>query len=521
MRFFILLISLIISNIAMAQIYPLEITNIKPSGTGTPAIPATNRIFRAYPGIEYNIRAAVIGGVYPYTYDLSGEPAGMTINASTGEISWANPQSNSGTITLTVTDSDSPANQAQASWVVTVSTSGFHFINSSYSGTETGSLAQPYSSLNNFLTATYEGTVTDIVYFRAGTYDMVDHNAPNPNVMNLSQNPRNWIAYPGESVILQGGSGEGQAQRITPAGPVYFDGLIMRTFVDYGLFFHTEADYVTVRRCVFDGLTPSDDVNNNYGFIHTTDTDRYLWTIQDNEFKNWRNASALGSFYNNKKILIENNHIHSDIAAGNPSGIGEAKGISPKYLMAATTIRGNIVDMTYGVPLSTQPNSALVGCDDFEICYNFFRKNGSGSVHRWNTQDESLGGLGTLYYHRNTAIGPTHNFVSTVFYATDEFTYDKNILIHDALGIDIVSDNVNCLDNIFNTTTTNRVDGNGELIGDYAQYIGTHGWQFADGSTPMDGNYTPPEPDPGTGTITIGGASTITTGGNSTITIGE
>ena len=74
-------------DVATAALFPLEITNIKASGTGTPAIPSTNRIFRAYPGIEYNIRAAVIGGDYPYTYELSGQPSGMTINSRTGEIS--------------------------------------------------------------------------------------------------------------------------------------------------------------------------------------------------------------------------------------------------------------------------------------------------------------------------------------------------------------------------------------------------------------------------------------------------
>lgn len=66
--------------------FPLEITNIKPAGTGDPPIPATNRIFRAYPGIEYNIRAAVIGGVYPYYHELSGAPGRMTIDSFTGEI---------------------------------------------------------------------------------------------------------------------------------------------------------------------------------------------------------------------------------------------------------------------------------------------------------------------------------------------------------------------------------------------------------------------------------------------------
>ena len=51
--------------------YPLAIINIRPAGTGDPAIGENNRIFRAYPGIEYNIRVGVIGGEYPYVFKLN------------------------------------------------------------------------------------------------------------------------------------------------------------------------------------------------------------------------------------------------------------------------------------------------------------------------------------------------------------------------------------------------------------------------------------------------------------------
>ena len=65
---------------SFAANYPLELTNIGPS------LASNNRIYRAYPGLEYNIRAAVIGGDYPYSFTLSNAPAGMTINAQTGPI---------------------------------------------------------------------------------------------------------------------------------------------------------------------------------------------------------------------------------------------------------------------------------------------------------------------------------------------------------------------------------------------------------------------------------------------------
>jgi hypothetical protein len=104
----------------------LEITNIKPAGTGDPVIPSTNRIFRAYPGIEYNIRAAVIGGTYPYTYSLNNAPEGMTINSRTGEIVWPNPQLDASDIQLSVKDSENTT--VSTAWSITVSANGFLFV---------------------------------------------------------------------------------------------------------------------------------------------------------------------------------------------------------------------------------------------------------------------------------------------------------------------------------------------------------------------------------------------------------
>src|SRR5688572_3861262 len=92
---------------AFAANYPLELVSPRAVNTspaaGYPAINSENRIFRAYPGMVYNIRAAVIGGAWPYTFTLSNAPAGMTIDSRTGTINWPNPQANASP-TITVRD---------------------------------------------------------------------------------------------------------------------------------------------------------------------------------------------------------------------------------------------------------------------------------------------------------------------------------------------------------------------------------------------------------------------------------
>src|SRR5688572_17024316 len=79
--FFIPLFLFLINASAQAANYPLELVSPRAAGSspssGQPAISANNRIFWAYPGIEYNIRATVIGGKYPYRFALSNAPTGM------------------------------------------------------------------------------------------------------------------------------------------------------------------------------------------------------------------------------------------------------------------------------------------------------------------------------------------------------------------------------------------------------------------------------------------------------------
>lgn len=494
-----LLCSIILATSALAAVFPLEITNIKPAGTGSPIIPATNRIFKAYPGIEYNIRAAVIGGVYPYTYTLRNAPSGMTINSATGEISWSNPQSNAGPITLSVTDQESTT--VNTTWSITVTTSGFIFVDDSYSGTETGSIGQPYSSLANMLA--HETNNSTIVYFRTGTYGLIDHNSTSDYVLNISSSPTNWLAYPDEKVILQGSSATAQsAHRIAAFVSFYFDGLHIKDMNSYGIITQSSQNYKTIRRCVFDGLVPPDSVNNNYGFIHTANNgDGYYLVIQDNEFTDWYNSSAIGSLYSDVKALIENNYIHDPSPSTSPSGIGETSGISPKYYSDYLTVRGNKVVMNKG-NLMGGINAAFYDAPYIEICFNLFvRTNGRGGhIFDWEPGHQK-----NTYYWRNTLIGDmlirsgnggpyyiNNNVISNPNTSWDGMLI-TNFISH-VLSAPNLSAYATLANNLTNTTASELVNSADEykLVAGQAAYIGSRGWQFADGSTPMERIYTPP-----------------------------
>ena len=170
--------------------YPLKVINIKP--VGTDEITAENRIFRAYPGLEYKIRPGVKGGLFPYRFQLKNAPAGMVIDPSTGEVTWSNP-SGDATPTLSVRDQENTL--FETSWTIHTNASDFIFIDSSHGNDSQGdgTQAKPFKSFDKILNETYGKKA---IYFRQGTYRFSAANA------EFSNKPKIWIAYPGEQVTI-------------------------------------------------------------------------------------------------------------------------------------------------------------------------------------------------------------------------------------------------------------------------------------------------------------------------------
>lgn len=193
--------------------YTLQVILPREAGTGPdashPNISANHRIFWAYPLIAYEIQAAVIGGKPPFTYSLpSGAPSGMTINASTGVISWTATAdaTSAGPITFRVVDAESTT--VDTTWSISVDSTKFKFIDADYSGTESGTISQPYNTVSD----TQSIGTGYIIYFRGATatynywgitygtggslgqFRYADYNASAKSIQ--------YLAYPGESPVF-------------------------------------------------------------------------------------------------------------------------------------------------------------------------------------------------------------------------------------------------------------------------------------------------------------------------------
>lgn len=433
--------------------FQLEITNIKPAGTGSPAIPSDNRIFRAYPGIEYNIRPAVIGGTFPYTFALSNAPSGMTINQNTGEISWPNPQSNSGTITLILTDSANAS--VQTSWVITVGTSGFVFLNASYNGTSTGSITQPYKTIEEVLNNTNSNS--QIVYVRGGNYTLPSGSGE----VTLDKKPLTWLGYPGETVSING-----NGRYFRPYGAIYLDRLNWLNFPNgHGIILYGGHNYTTIRRCGWDYIRAPSSTNNNEGFIYATRSsgnNGYYMVIQDNSFNDFAGAQAIGSIYSTTKILIEGN---TTTNGGSPGLHIFATPVGLKENNQMATIRNNRFyqpsnSVEFGIFNSDDPNAV------FDISYNLIKRDGT-----------SYGSF-TIFYpdtyiYRNTFINMQIRYLTHLSSGPHYLT--RNVLVNSPLYQPTY---VTQSENLSGSLSDNLVDSSGNLTPAYAQYLGIRGYQI-------------------------------------------
>lgn len=548
MKILLTILLLVASTNVFAAHFPLEITNIKPAGTGTPAIPSTNRIFRAYPGVEYNVRAAVIGGLYPFTYSLSGQPIGMVINPTTGEITWTNPQVNSGTITLSVTDAENTT--VTASWAITVSTSGFLFVDANAVSNGTGTLASPFKTLANMVAGTSAANNSDIVYFRGGNYDFVQNTtggAGQPE-MTLSVGPYTWLGYPGENASVRGNGVRGRFYKI------YLDNLNFSGFGDNGIVAGGGENYNTIRRTKWDNLVATISHVENQGFVTllSGDPHGFYTVIQDNEFTNFTGGAAIGSLYDIEKALIENNYIHGD---GGPGVSGIDVGIGTKHGNKYLSVRKNKVIMTHGFTIGTNMDSQLADSSYIDISFNYFKITPSSynekAAHSFNgygygeltippgyIEDPFLNGMYyrsifNFKYHRNTLVGHIRMGwidggncwksgpfeISGNVIINDNTDYSSYHRMHDFIAYSwdrspLTTSPWLCITDTNNLkATSGLIDSNGLLLN--RDYVDIYGWEVSGNPPTVYGtcgsaNWQTFSTTPTTGLCSVGTASPVT-----------
>ena len=487
--------------------FPLEITNIGPVGVNR--MHSDNRIFRAYPGIEYNIRAAVVGGAFPYTYSLGNAPAGMTINASTGTIIWPNPQADAPNVTLTVQDSAGATRSA--TWNIDVTTTGFKFVdavngrnaanNGCSSSCGAGTVANPWRTIGDLA---LNDSVSDITYFRNGTYNAVDapasikvnggpwqHIAFSDRADSSAPGSVMWVAYPGESPRIdfgyRAGGSAGYMIRFNGVS-AYVDGFEAVNAQFIGFQFGGGRG-PTFRRLRMHNLGPGGDGTNS-AFIMTQSSYpevAYGLVIQDSHFYdvliNDSDAAVTLKLYSVIKPLIEDTVQYNAMKATELKADVRQFTVRNNtfYNLTATAIGGNM----HGCVSCGEGGSDMMTSGG-EILFNNVR---SGNPAILVNQD---GQATRVHVHRNTFRGRVQ--VQSTDGSDGPFYFSNNVIVNSDSGTPsgshIYHYNVTApsrivlANNLVGSSGDNIIDANGNLTSAYSQHLGTRGFQRGAGTVP-------------------------------------
>jgi hypothetical protein len=490
--------ALLVSSWSFAANFPLELVSPRAANTapstdaGSPAIPAGHRIFSAHPGVPYIIRAVVIAGAYPYTFSLSNAPSGMTIDPDTGVITWPNPQANA---TPTITVRDAEGTTRSSPWTITVTTSGFRFVDSVRGDdANAGTLSSPWRTFARMKAA---GGAADIVYFRAGTYTTVGMEVedrasaefqPNGNwqgVMLQANNPTRLIAYPGETVIYDGGfianQRQGNILRIEANGryPVYIEGFQMRNIWHMGIQFAAgTCDYPVFRNLAFTGPSVSVDGQNSAAIMTTVNLPDPTWYGAYQGLSQRNGGSGLVKQYSHKKNLWED----FDIANSN---VGPDQKVHvPRFEIRNSKIVNNrnmeqagfFGNMQYGSGGNGETSSG-------EVRFNLVDLRGTSPTAmalEFNQNADS----GQMFAYRNTLLGRVQ--VRNADAGDGPFRFYQNVIVNSDSGVPagshiyhedvVMPSRIIATDNLTGSPTAGIVDAAGNLLGSFlTQFLGTRG----------------------------------------------
>ncbi len=490
---------------SMGANYPLEITQPRAGLT------TANRYYKAYPGLEYNVRMAVIGGAYPFTYSLTTAPAGMTINASTGTITWPSPPAGGPyTVTARVVDQESTAQSV--TWMVTVTTSGFLFLDPvngidsngtlctlGDAGTVTGTINNPFKHLRNIWCGSGTGSGTRgyahkhtteyqnyFIYFRGGTNTVTSATVytDDGEVMPWSSShPQVWLAYPGETPVIDYVSRSASPYFHFQDGKPYIDGLEVKNMSRYG--FTGNGEGTVFRRLNMHGLGPVSG-NDNQSFINTRSGAQGLYfVVQNCTFDDLDHGAAI-KIYNKTKLLIEDNTISN---VRDTLGSGSHEGISLKTDLIRPTVRANTITNVVARAIGGNGYSINVSTGQYEILFN--NVYGCTSDCFQINQENATG---VAYIYRNTFQGRVSVINATA--STGPFYFSNNVIVNSDTG---VVDKIRCEDNCSDTSrivgtadlcgvpSAGIVDSRGFLTSTYSSYLGKAGFQI----TGLD--FTPPQ----------------------------
>lgn len=444
-----------------------------------------NRFYRAYPGLEFKVPVSVIGGAYPYTYELTG-PSGASIGGD-GVLTWSNPVEQSTAVPFSVTVTDSLGSRVTVNWTVKVTKTNFMFVDAvnGVSGAA-GTIDAPARSIADV----YGGTEytakwspknqNKFVYFKNGTYVPDGYTGGTAGVQWTLNQPAVLMAYPGHTPRID------MTSRFfffdTATHNLYVEGFNVTPISGsggerFGFRVVGNSNNVTFWRNSFTNLTASTGSNNQSAIMATrvsaSEAGKY-WAIKNNTFKDiYHGYGIIG--YSVDTLLFEKNTLSNFT---DPTGESSLP-IGPKIDTTKWIIRANTLENVnrHGIWIYYESVEKTYG--NIEVCYNLVKATGGQAL----SVNDSYATTGTgVYVYRNTFIGGNVRF-SGLTNSTGPIRFWNNVVVNSSgTGATCVSCSSSSalvqIENLVGSSSSAMVDTNGLLAGNYVSYKGSVGHEI-------------------------------------------
>lgn len=467
-----------------------------------------NRYYKAYPGIPLELPVKVLGGARPFKYELTTAPSGATIGETLpsdvetngpgdyGIITWANPTTSGSPHNFTAKVTDQEGTEVTVSWTLTVTTSGFIFIDSvngnassANGGTGTGTLANPFLTMNDWFAGatggTGSGTKTDstnsgaFVYYRTGTYNTADcyreDTATNPRVPCTSnRKPKVHLGYPGEVATIDLLGGEwiyySESAGNLFFGELTFDNLSATAVSGFRQNFGYESN---MGDSGFFKLTTTTPVNAGVGGSNASFLFAIRNTVSSYHFVSHCNFGGSNShdywlIYDVSKYVVEWNTVSGVNSGSNGHGFYSKDGwrtgtFAHNKAHNASNSQHLFRFDGYGSDQSPQ---------NFDVCWNSVRSTGRALFI--GSEAASIGTDNWEY--RNTYY--TGNPAREIANATGTLNSIRNVIKYTTSVLSNSTMTVNVTENL--QATSGLVDGDNLLTGaDRTNYLGIRGHEAA------------------------------------------
>ncbi len=308
----------------------------------------------AYPGIAYESRPGVVGGIFPYEYRLKSftlnnvaqSTSGVSLDFRRGTVRFTPASEGTYVVTLEIKDSGSTQKSLQKSFTIVSSASRFVFVSpSGVDSTGRGAIATPYRSLNF---AMGQSARNQVIMMRKGTYDT-------STVTDLfDSKSKQILGYPDEVAVLdfagvrafwiKSGDSSSPTTRI--------EGVDMANISQYAIACDPCVSGITIRNVRFLTGVSNQTSNDNAAFIYTMDYGLRIhkMLIQENDFGKYTFTASTSFNYAGMVLFSAGDSIIENNQARQNQTSSIAKGFVDKGYPDHNTFRENYIELAASQP---------------------------------------------------------------------------------------------------------------------------------------------------------------------------